>query len=1038
MNKSFSRPNHRTRLDRQLALGTTLLAGLISQAYAQTAPTASTQQLETVVVTGIRSSLAASALAKRDNIGLSDSIHAEDIGKFPDNNLAESISRIPGVQVNRDVTGEGLNIQVRGLGSNFTRILMNGAPVASASTSLTSAGNANREVDLDFMPGDLFSRITVSKSPTAGMLEGGIAGVVNMRNARPFDKPGTRGTVKLQLAKNDPAPDPSTRGTAIFSTTFGDTFGVLAGVSFARNKITTRGFEDGTDWVTPRLTNPLQTGTGSSTTNGAWGIPTAVPAAAAGTYGSTTLTANQPVNMALLRQLNPNATIQQIDNGYMPRLPRPVNFAGERNRANALLSFEFRPTADFDAYLDMLTGSKTSKQERADFDINVRNSAVIPSAMSYDRSDCSVYCFVTGGTLLNGTGFLEYRRMDEKSSFTSLNPGFEWHISDKWTLDAQGNMASSKFSRLAPTILVPTDAAKPFTVNIGSNGNFPVYTPNGFDPNNPALYTWDHHGNATGAQISINREDRSIQTRGARWNLAWGDESLTVKGGMAYDTYHRLITPYTDDGRLQNVVCGGNLNVRMYAPNTTNPNGCVITPVTANPATQYPGYGQGSTAGGPALAYQGSAVPDITKYLVPGPNGFVVIDWSRFAGATGYNNITANMVQVAGSNALSGTSPQDFTENVAGSYIEVAGQTRIFDRQLRYDAGLRRTHTMQTVGAYTGNVADPRNAGLTNGGLYPNLVTETTGRTSYSNTLPSGTLAYNLTDDMIVRAAASKAITRADPKALQPLRATSNDVALSNATATNPGLKPFESKNLDMGWEWYTDKKGSYVAAAYFDKKIKNFPRTVVRQLTLTQIRQEFGADSLQYAAGSAIDLAVTAAGGPDKFNIPLSQPVNTPDVLKLKGWELSWAQSLDRFLPVNGLGFYANYTRTKQDAGTSGQVPIGAAPYTANLTVYFENSRGSIRLSNSYQARTPFESKNTDSIPAGTMLKYNKAYYQADLSTRLEIGDWVGWNKGVSLNFDVANLNKATQKSYIQEELAVRSYWNPGRTYQLTAQMKF
>ncbi|MFG6486897.1 TonB-dependent receptor [Roseateles sp. BYS78W] len=1036
MSTTYSRPNRRVRPG-QLALGTTLLAGLIGQAYAQTAP-ATEQKLDTVVVTGIRSSLAASALEKRENIGLSDSIHAEDIGKFPDNNLAESISRIPGVQVNRDVTGEGLNIQVRGLGANFTRILMNGNPVASASTSFASAGSANREVDLDFMPGDLFSRITVSKSPLASMLEGGVAGVVNMRNARPFDKPGTRGTVKLQLAKNDPAPDPSTRGTAIVSTTFGDTFGVLAGVSFARNKITTRGFEDGTDWVTPRLTNPLQTGAGTSTTNGAWGVPTTVPAAAAGTYGSTTLTAGQAVNMALLQQLNPKATIQQIDNGYMPRLPRPVNFSGERDRTNGLLSFEFRPTADFNSYLDLLIGGKKAKQERADFDINIRNSAVIPSAMTYDRSDCSVYCFVTGGTLLNGTGFLEYRRMDERSSFTSVNPGFEWRISDKWTLDAQANQASSRFSRLAPTLLVPTDAAKPFTVNIGSNGTFPVYTPNGFDPNSPANYTWDHHSNPTGAQISINREDRSIQTRGARWNLAWGDDKLTVKGGMAYDTYHRLITPFTDDGRLQNVVCGGNLNVRLYSPNNVNPNTCSSAAVTANPATQYPGYGQGATAGGPALAYQGSAVPDISKYLIPGPNGFVLIDWSRFAGAVGYDNIVGNMVQVAGSNALSGAAPQDFAENVFGSYIEVAGETRVFDRLLRYDLGVRRAHTMQTVGAYTGNVADPRNASLSNGGLYPYLVSETQGNTSYNNTLPSGTLAYNLTSDMIIRAAASKAITRADPKALQPLKVTSNDVALSNATATNPGLKPFESKNMDLGWEWYTDKKGSYLAAAYFDKKIKNFPRTVVRQMTLTQIRQQFGSDSLQYTAGSAIDQAVTAAGGPDNFNIPVSQPVNTADVLKLNGWELSWAQSLDRFLPIDGFGFYANYTRTKQDAGTSGQVPIGAAPYTANLTVYFENSRGSIRLSNSYQARTPFESKNTDSIPAGTMLKYNKAYFQADLSTRLEIGDWVNWKKGVSLNFDITNLNKATQKSYIQDELAVRSYWDPGRTYQLTAQMKF
>lgn len=1038
---------------RQGALALTALASLVSQAYAQQAD-AQKQQLETVVVSGFRSSLAASAREKRDNVGLSDSIHAEDIGKFPDNNLAESISRVPGVQVNRDVTGEGLNIQVRGLGSNFTRILLNGAPVASASTSFGSASNANREVDLDFLPGDLFSRISVSKSPTADQLEGAIAGVVNMRTARPFDKPGTRGVFKLQAAKNDPSPHASTRGTALFSTTFGDTFGVLAGVSFADNRVATKGFEVGyvQDWITPRLANPSQSGTGSSgTTAGAWNIPTTVPAAAAGTYtvgGVTqTLVAGQVIDAALLKALNPGASLQQLDNGYVPRLPRPVYFEGQRKRLNGLLSFEFRPSDDFDSYLDILLGKKTNRQERSDFNVSVRNSGVIPMGMTYDRSDCGNYCFATGGSFLNSVGFLEWRRMDENTHFTSLTPGFEWRIADKWNFSAQANMARSGFDRLAPTLLIPTAVAKPFTTSIGHNGDFPVYTPS-IDINNPSNYGW-YTGGPTGVTVTINGEGRDIKTRGARWNLAWGDSNLTVKGGMAYDTYLRRITGMGDDGRWANITCGGYLNFAMAAPNNTNPNTCngSITSANAgsvNVASQYPGFGTGWTKGAPALAYLGSAVPDPSKYLMPGRSGFVNLDWARFAADTRYYDLASNLTPATG-NGFSGVSAQRFGENIFGAYVEVAGKLKVFDRLLRYDLGVRRTHAMQTIGVFSA-VADPRTTALPDGGTtnasqgarYPQLVVETASTAGYSSTLPSGTLAYNIAEDMIVRAAGSKSITRANPSDLRPLTVTSNDVAFQLASATNPNLKPFEAKNLDLGWEWYTDKKGGYVAAAFFAKHIKNFPRTVTQQLTLAQIRQIYGSDVLQYAAGSSAETAVNASGGPDKHLMTLSQPVNTDDVMKLKGWELTWSQSLDRWLPINGFGFVTNYTRTMQDPGTSGQVPIGVSPYTANLTVYFENSRGSIRLSNSYQAQSSFDTMSSDGNVNYRLIKANRAYFQMDLSTRLEIGDWVGWKPGVSINFDVANLGAAKQKSFVQEEYATRTYWDPGRTYQLTAQMKF
>ena len=208
----LGRPQAARHLARK-ALRVTLLATFVSQAYAQQAA-APAQQLDTVVVTGIRASLLSSATDKKNAIEFVDTINAEDMGKFPDQNIAEAISRIPGLTVSREISGEGLQVQIRGLGTSFTRILMNGAPIASASTGRTDAQSANREVDMDFLPGELFNKVTVSKSPTASMLEGGAAGIVDMRSVRPFDKRGFRSAFQVVGTKNAPAKSWGSRGSA--------------------------------------------------------------------------------------------------------------------------------------------------------------------------------------------------------------------------------------------------------------------------------------------------------------------------------------------------------------------------------------------------------------------------------------------------------------------------------------------------------------------------------------------------------------------------------------------------------------------------------------------------------------------------------------------------------------------------------------------------------------------------------------------------------------------------------------------------------
>src|ERR1700759_3931247 len=227
-------PTVELRSGRRFLMGGSMLAlVMVAPSLAQAQQVAG--GVESVTVTGYAASLQKATDSKRDSTNFTDSVFAEDIGKFPDTNIAESLNRIPGVTISREIDGEGLNIQIRGLGTNFTKVTLNGANVAVASTGAADASNANREVDLNMFPTELFTQLSVSKSPTADLLEGGAAGNVNLRSARPFDKEGFRFVYNAGGSQYSGAPSMGYKGSAILSDTWND-FGVLLGLSGVSNK----------------------------------------------------------------------------------------------------------------------------------------------------------------------------------------------------------------------------------------------------------------------------------------------------------------------------------------------------------------------------------------------------------------------------------------------------------------------------------------------------------------------------------------------------------------------------------------------------------------------------------------------------------------------------------------------------------------------------------------------------------------------------------------------------------------------------------
>jgi len=170
-------------------------AAAAGQALAQEAPVkaAEAPAVQSVVVTGLRQSLLSSMNLKRNSDGIVDGIVAEDIGKFPDTNLAESLQRISGVSIDRSI-GEGSKITVRGVGPDFNLVLLNGRQMPTS-----NLGDLNgRAFDFANLASEAISQLQVYKTSRAETATGGIGATVNVMTARPFDRPGMHATVGVK------------------------------------------------------------------------------------------------------------------------------------------------------------------------------------------------------------------------------------------------------------------------------------------------------------------------------------------------------------------------------------------------------------------------------------------------------------------------------------------------------------------------------------------------------------------------------------------------------------------------------------------------------------------------------------------------------------------------------------------------------------------------------------------------------------------------------------------------------------------------
>jgi TonB-dependent receptor len=329
-------------------LAVTLAALCPAVAQAQDTATGSTaapvDDNTEIVVKGFRGSLERALQAKHEETSSVDSILAEDIGKFPDLNLSESIQRVPGVALARD-GGEGRSISVRGLGPQFTRVRINGMEALTTAGGADASGGTNRTRGFDFniFASDLFNAITVRKTADASTEEGSLGATVDLRTARPFDyKAGLTVAASAQASYNDLAKETSPRAAGMISwRNDAGTFGGLVSVAYTKRKLIEEGYS------TVRWARGSSFAPGFESVGGV----TCVPANGNGSSG----TAVSPVPQACA---DANAALH-------PRFPRYDYYIDNQTRLGVTASLQFKPTDRTLISIDGLYADfKATREER--------------------------------------------------------------------------------------------------------------------------------------------------------------------------------------------------------------------------------------------------------------------------------------------------------------------------------------------------------------------------------------------------------------------------------------------------------------------------------------------------------------------------------------------------------------------------------------------------------------------------------------------------------------------------------------------------
>lgn len=903
-----------------------------------------------IVVRGFRASLDSALSLKRNETAAVDSIVAEDIGKFPDSNLAESMQRVPGVALSRGDGGEGRNISVRGLGAAFTRVRINGMEGSSqtGSSDIYGAGNSGRSFDFNVFPTEIFSALAVRKTTSADVEEGSLGATVDLSAPKPLDlKKDFTLTATLRGVYNEISKKADPRGSLLVAKKFADgRFGVLASFAYQKRHIrevgysavdilsaNTNGYDP--DGSGPAPIQPFCTPIGYT--------PTSPNVASKGSTDTLCSTGNPRTSTTAAYNTIANLRRADLPNvpgsgAFLPRLPRYVNSEQNTERLGGTLSLQFKPDDDTDIGVDAIYSR---------FDVTRRDNYI--AGISFGRSitnngqpmvSVRDAQFSSNGSLLYGLfdgvdvrseGLVDHWTSD----FLQVNTHLKHRFNDKLQVEMLVGKNQSvwwnpkRFQTFMDAIDTPN-----FSIDFRNGRSTPLIG-FGFDVANPASFTY-----APGRSDGTVLGGFSFQGKPSK------NQTDNFTGELNLDYSLNEVIKLRVGGQYRS----SDFNAYTSLPYTSQ------TIVQALPA-------------GTTLASITRQISGLDQLFGSGaPKSWAAIDADKWAQVFNYDAIQFCKTEC-------GATASRIRESVKSAYAMATFDTGLaLPFKVRGDVGVRYVKTDMLAAGYL-SVAAAGQTPTNLRGQYGQVVR------AYDDWLPSANVVIEPTRNVLLRLAAAKVMSRPELGQLAPTSGITATTRTGNIN--NPYLDPIRADTFDAALEWYF-QPGSLLSVAYFHKNIKTYIQRVTSQIPFNQL-------------GLPVALLDNTNTAPTEI-FTVGQPLNTPGG-KLNGVEVN-AQVQMRFLPgfLRNIGVLGNYTHVTSKiryilASVNG-VPtvtttadlVGLSKNTASGTVFYEDDRFSIRATASYRDRY------IRAIPAspGSDLQGNSPNTFVDASASYNLNDHI------------------------------------------------
>ncbi|WP_337843416.1 TonB-dependent receptor [Rheinheimera sp.] len=1009
------------------ALSVLLGGSVVTPVIAQQANTSDAQQVEVIQVKGIRSSMQAATAIKKESIGVVDAISAEDIGKFPDTNLAESLQRITGVSISR-TNGEGAEVTVRGFGGDNNMVTLNGRTMPAATTygagsgaDGTTRGGSARAFDFSNLASESISGVEVYKTSKANIATGGMGATLNIKTARPLESDQDVASIGVKAAHdttNRTGDDVTPEISGIFSTvTEDDTFGVSISASHQQR----------------------DSGYTGATVND-WQV----------SYWDDIADLDRTWNNVNTQVINAPSQ------GQLYARPNDIRYAfsnTERERDNAQLTLQYRPKENFTVTADYTFAENNLAEHRGEVTNWMQNGSNT-KVVEFDNNIVKTPVYVQetySGAVDEG---YEQQWREQTNTLKSAGLNLDYDINDdlSLTLDAHD---SSMFSRGTG----PRNSGE-LAVGLGA----PIVT--------SREWFW-------GADLPtyLNVYDDTVPGKGANANgmVDAGDVGSSI-ARIRNASQRSDITQIKLDGRY--LLDDGHFDFGIEARNMES-----RSMQTAGNNIALGNWNVGNPGEFGDLIQPFDLPGEFDDYsALPGGYGFIADPRALYEAALGlYPGIpTASETSLSFDNIVQ--------EDTRAAYFQVFLQGEIGKMPFDVLTGLRYEETKTESSSLVSKVyfqwEDNNDIVSYVDGSVP--AAPFSANNKYDYLLPSLDLTLHLSDELISRFSFSKTLARAG---LGSLGVSASNFgggggstlfgAQPTANASNPGLLPLESSNYDLSLEYYY-KDDSYAAVGLFQKDVINFigsrqvdqpllgiqdvtagPRALAAvedlraggypiddtylyaMMVFNEYRThpdmiaEYGSNPQFTGSAAQIDFLANHAGFDLRANADDPEVVfrtSTPDnnrSAKIYGAELA----MQHFFGDSGFGVQANYTIVRGDVGfdvaadpSQSQFALVGLSDTANLVGIYENAGWQARLAWNWRDKYLAEvNKGGSNNP-----RFEEAYWQIDASISY------AFNEKLTVSFEGLNLTGEDSRSHARNEAMMWYLTDLDARYQIGMRYSF